>query len=382
MATEYPKLPGDYALKFTSSYDQTQQPYRLFIPSAVTTGKALPIAVVLHGKWVNQDAWFDYTPVKKYAEQWGYVVVAPLGRNNVFYKGPGEQDVMDALAEARSHFAIDSNRIYLMGHSMGGWGTWWVGLRHPEVFASIVPMSGFPPMELLPNAKYLSPLIFHDNKDETVPVENSRTPAKELEKLGFEHAYIETSGYGHNSQVIGDYFPVIFEWFARHPRKYQDFTKTERSCPVAADTVIAQWNPAYTKESSLTVLTKFASQLILEETKADYILVKEDMFQWPYGPLTADKIIDMYVFPYEQLGLFTVESAKFVDTAKLMQKDFPLLVTTSYPQAPDWSSDKKVVFIAPLPIAQRYATDIQILPDPAAHYLVRAIQRHGQFPPR
>ncbi len=55
------------------------------------------------------------------------------------YRGSAEQDVLDVLAEVRRDYKIDSSRIYLMGHSMGGYGTWSVAIAHPELFAALRP---------------------------------------------------------------------------------------------------------------------------------------------------------------------------------------------------------------------------------------------------
>ena len=46
------------------------------------------------------------------------------------------------MAEARKLFSVDDNRVYLTGESMGGWGTWNVATRHPELFAAIAPVFG------------------------------------------------------------------------------------------------------------------------------------------------------------------------------------------------------------------------------------------------
>jgi predicted peptidase len=38
-------------------------------------------------------------------------------------------------------YAVDPSRVYLTGHSMGGFGTWYLAYQHPEKFAAIAPMS-------------------------------------------------------------------------------------------------------------------------------------------------------------------------------------------------------------------------------------------------
>ncbi len=53
-----------------------------------------------------------------------------------------EQYVLEIIAELKRTFVIDTNRIYLAGHSMGGFGTWSIGGRHADLFAAISPMAG------------------------------------------------------------------------------------------------------------------------------------------------------------------------------------------------------------------------------------------------
>ncbi len=207
---------GDQARTFISTVDGSTQPYRLYVPQAWSEGNPLPLAVVLHGKFVDQNAWFDYTPIKEFAEKYGYIAVAPYARGDYFYQGPGEQDVLDIIAEVERIYSVDPERVYLMGHSMGGWGTWWIGLRHPDLFATICPMAGFAPLELLPNALHLDPLIIHDATDPIVSVEHSRSAVARLQGLGISYSYREEQGYGHDSRMIGDNLDRVFEWLNAH----------------------------------------------------------------------------------------------------------------------------------------------------------------------
>ena len=52
-----------------------------------------------------------------------------------------EKDVMNVLGIARKEFNIDPDRIYLMGHSMGGGGTIHVALKNPDLFAALAPIA-------------------------------------------------------------------------------------------------------------------------------------------------------------------------------------------------------------------------------------------------
>ena len=213
--------PGDHLLWVETTSDQTLQPLRLFVPSS--PAKSVPLLVVLHGMGVDHNAWFDLTPVKAAAEKYGVVLAAPLGRGNWFYRGFAEQDVLDIVRILSDSARINRNRIYLTGHSMGGWGTWWIGLRHADLFAGICPMSGFAPAHLLANARHLDPFIIHAADDEVVSVKHSRRPSRLLANQKLSFHYREEIGCGHASSLIGDNLDRIFERFLR----------TERaSCPL------------------------------------------------------------------------------------------------------------------------------------------------------
>ena len=79
----------------------------------------------------------------KDAQGHGFIVVAPKGRAPAsMYRGSAEQDVIDVMAEVQRDYKVDKSRIYLMGHSMGGYGTWSIAIAHPDLFAALGPISG------------------------------------------------------------------------------------------------------------------------------------------------------------------------------------------------------------------------------------------------
>jgi predicted esterase len=201
--------PGPQAMTFTATWDGTEQPYNLFVPSAHAAGQPIPLVVVLHGKGANWRSWFAATSVCDWAEREGYLVASPQGRGDWFYRGPGARDVLDVIADVERLCHVDADRIYLMGHSMGGWGTWYLGCTHPDLFAAIVPMSGFAPLDLLPNARHLAPLVIHGEADDKVPVRFGREAVERLRELKIDHEYLEVRDRGHESSLISEMFPLI-----------------------------------------------------------------------------------------------------------------------------------------------------------------------------
>lgn len=213
-----PPPPGEHAMTYVSELDQTEQPYNLFVPSAISEDRPLPLLVVLHGKGADWRAWFLATNVTEWAEREGYIVAAPQGRGDWFYLGPGERDVHEVIRDVRAQLPVDPDRAYLMGHSMGGWGAWSLGTANPDLFAAIIPMAGWCPRELLVNLENTPPFVIHGGADDVVPWRESRRAAEELSRLGVNHRFLEVDGAGHESSMISHIMPAAFAWMNQHRR--------------------------------------------------------------------------------------------------------------------------------------------------------------------
>jgi predicted esterase len=209
---------GEQPMTYISSLDDTEQPYNLYVPPAYENGEPLPLVVVLHGLGSSWQTWFSVTTVTDWASDEGLIVVAPHGRGNWYYMGPGEQDVLDVIEVVQRLCRVDEDRIYLIGHSMGGWGTWQMGLSHPDLFAAIIPNAGWAPLELLPNAKDLPICITHGTADTVVPVERARDADAALDALGIDHVYLEIPAWGHHSALISHMLPVFGRWLLEQER--------------------------------------------------------------------------------------------------------------------------------------------------------------------
>jgi mannose-6-phosphate isomerase-like protein (cupin superfamily) len=156
--------------------------------------------------------------LKREAERLGFAVVCPKGRETAsMYRGSAEQDVLDVLAEVRRDYRIDANRIYLMGHSMGGYGTWSVAMAHPDLFAALGPISGGGDTAGMVKIKGIPEYVVHGDDDRTVPVTQSRRMVEAGKAAGANIMYVEVPGGSHVSVAAPSFAPML-DFFAKQER--------------------------------------------------------------------------------------------------------------------------------------------------------------------
>jgi predicted peptidase len=128
-------------------------------------------------------------------------------------------DVMNVLRLVRSEYKIDDNRIYLMGHSAGGGGTWRLGAKYPEIWAALGPIAsaagGFS-ADSLERMRHIPVIVCHGDADSIAPVSASRALVAKMKELGMTYEYFEKPGGTHAMTTSS--LPRIFEFFNRHQR--------------------------------------------------------------------------------------------------------------------------------------------------------------------
>ncbi|HKY06416.1 MAG TPA: prolyl oligopeptidase family serine peptidase [Blastocatellia bacterium] len=223
---------GDLKRAYRSKVDDTVQPYRIYVPKAYDRSKRYPLIIALHGMGRDEDSYFDdYAEgaFKLEAERRGYIVACPKGREPAsMYRDAAERDVLDVLAEVRRAYNIDPDRIYMTGHSMGGFGTWSIAINNPEIFAALAPVAGGGNPKAMSKIAHIPQLVVHGDNDKTVSVEQSRAMVAAAKALGVEVSYIEVPRGSHTDIVVPT-FDEVFDWFDTHRRKSAE----AKTAPVA-----------------------------------------------------------------------------------------------------------------------------------------------------
>lgn len=228
-------------------------PYAVFVSSQVTRDKKSPLIIALHGLGGNPNTLMRGN-LLDLAEAGGYIVFAPAGYNprgwygipwttarpaGAAPKAPpkanpaaandpsnlselAEKDAMNLLAMARKEFNVDQNRTYLMGHSMGGAGTIYLGSKYASNWAAVAAIAPAARRmeshmeEILP--KLTMPVfVVQGDADTAVPVANTRKWITAMQDKKMDYKYSEIPGGSHGS-VIATGMPDIFAFFNEHTK--------------------------------------------------------------------------------------------------------------------------------------------------------------------
>lgn len=235
-------------LKREVKIDNETYGYRVFVPKDLNLKKKTPVIMYLHGNGANgtdnelQIEGFEGF-ISKHPALSKYIIVFPQARPNMFWIGPQTKQAIKALDQTIEEFNGDKQRVYLTGHSMGGYGTWTTAVLYPNKFTALIPIAGgiIPPFKLPPIAKLFFPkeLVaildspnpyqslaakignipvwdFHGADDEAVPVKESRNIIESLRKNGNKNVkYTEYPKVNHNDSLMKALSePKLYQWMA------------------------------------------------------------------------------------------------------------------------------------------------------------------------
>ena len=196
-------------------------PYRVMKPIRIEPGKRYPLIVSLHGSGgvgddnlSNLRFWNGVMAQHEWRQKYPCFVLVPQRRPGGIWGPkpdvPGTQDlfVRDDLTQAfeiiellREEFPIDADRIYALGSSGGGAGTWNIVLARPDMFAAAIPVCGRFNPAYASRLAHLPIWVFHGDADPLVPVEYSRSAFAALSEAGGNIKYTELRGIKHPSWV-------------------------------------------------------------------------------------------------------------------------------------------------------------------------------------
>ena len=198
--------------------------YLLYLPKGYGEKKdqKWPVMLFLHGAGERGD---DLNLVKKHGppklieagKEFPFIVVSPQCPSSSWW--PEQVDALVGLLDdIESKYAVDRDREYVTGLSMGGFGTWALATRYPGRFAALAPICGGGDRFLVGRLKNVPVWVFHGAKDSTVPLQSSTEMVEGLKRAGGDVQLTVYPEAQHDSWTETYNNPKLYEWFLSHHR--------------------------------------------------------------------------------------------------------------------------------------------------------------------
>lgn len=123
--------------------------------------------------------------------------------------------LMQLVQQLIKDFPVDTNRIYITGLSMGGFGTFDAMARYPELFAAAVPVCGGGDPATAKIIKDIPTWIFHGAEDTSVDPKYSVNMLQALIREGAHPGFTYYPEVGHFSWIAAYSEPMMMEWLFR-----------------------------------------------------------------------------------------------------------------------------------------------------------------------
>lgn len=222
---------GAYAEKVTGQFvkgvSKQGLNYQLWGNPKLDGTKRYPIVIWLHGSGQSGNdnesqlggAPKNWTTEDNQAEGPCFLLAPQCPSADIGWKNEVADKLLALIADLADHLPIDEKRLYLTGSSMGGFGTFGIAAKYPQVFAACVPLCGGGDVKNAETLKSIPFWVFHGDKDDMVPVERSRAIVEAVKNAGGELMnYTELAGAGHG--ITGIVYPRsdLHEWLFKQKK--------------------------------------------------------------------------------------------------------------------------------------------------------------------
>lgn len=207
--------------------DGTKVDYLFYLPKDYKKEgeQKFPFLIFLHGRGESTggiQAVAKWGPPQLVArgEELPFIIVSPQCPAGDFWSSEKQVGVVTELIEGvMSTHAVDPQRVYLTGLSMGGFGSWALAAKSPEKFAAVVPICGAGDPKQANQLKDLPIWVFHGDQDNAIPIKHSNAMVEAIKAAGGSQIrYTTLEHVGHNSWSAAYASPDIYDWMLQHTK--------------------------------------------------------------------------------------------------------------------------------------------------------------------
>ena len=160
LAQMVPQLPLPFAvpdakpgqaieIDATTGAEQAPLRYTLMLPPEYSPHHTYPLLVALRGEgrsFRETVHWWAGDKTRQgWAQRRGYIVIAPHYCSDEAtdhdYSTQSHHNVVQSIGHVRKRFRVDSDRIFIAGHGMGGDACYDIAMSHPDLFAGAIPIT-------------------------------------------------------------------------------------------------------------------------------------------------------------------------------------------------------------------------------------------------
>ena len=220
---QLPSLPGEHALQFQAQITKTLAlKYHLFLPDDYGSDpdRLWPLLLFLHGSGergadLERVKIHGYNKISAPRPGFPFIMVSPLCPGET--RWTNHLEALDTLlSQVMANYAVDADRLYLTGLSMGGAGAWQLAIEYPRRFAALAPICGWGESLLASRLKELPVWVFHGALDTVVPVAESERMVTAINNAGGQARLTIYPDATHDSWTATYANDELYEWFLSH----------------------------------------------------------------------------------------------------------------------------------------------------------------------
>lgn len=178
-----------------------------------------PVIIFLHGRSLCGR---NLNRVKRYGPLDAIVKGRQIDALVLVPQNPGgswkPDKINDVLEWTKKHYPMDSTRVYVIGMSLGGYGTLDFAGTYPDKVAAAMALCGGSTLKDVSGLGELPLWIIHGTADRAVPIKQSKVVVEQLKKEGkdksLRYDWLKGASHGALARIL--YMTKTYDWLFSH----------------------------------------------------------------------------------------------------------------------------------------------------------------------
>ncbi|MHA4809227.1 carboxylesterase family protein [Flavitalea flava] len=207
---------------------KTKYPYLLYLPEQYAKNtKQYPLVIYLHGgsqrgNELNKLKGYGLPSLVARGKKFDFIIASPQCPSDRYWSA---ENWFDSLyLELREKYRIDTDRVYMTGISIGGFGTFITAMDHPSVFAALVPLCGGcndSDTSRICNLRNIPIWAFHGTADDKILISETERIVSRLQNCRGNIRFTRLPGAGHGIEGLYETIPDMYTWMLKQNRRKQ-----------------------------------------------------------------------------------------------------------------------------------------------------------------